>query len=257
MVHLDVKRLTAQRRPDPQEQFETEGHVTVPHVLDVPHFFGTREQRIDPTIGEVTAWRPQRGLRNADTVMLSVRQVHGTDALVLDRPIRAGDRYDNGWDAIVTNQRGVLVTVRTADCVPVLVHDPGGVVAAIHAGWRGAVAGIVPKTLRLMAERFGSRPRRLSVAIGPSVGPCCYEVDEPVLARVREFSWWRSVVKDVGPDRGMLDLRRLVARQAADFGLDVARIAQVPVCTVCHPKLFYSYRRDGKVRATMVSGIML
>src|SRR5215216_2602129 len=131
MVNLDLKRVTAQRRPIGPEHFETDGHLTVPHILDVPHFFGTRDLRIDPTIGEVTRWTPQRGLRDADTVMLSVRQVHGTDALLLDQPVHAGERYDDGWDALVTDQRGMLVTVRTADCVPVLVHDPDGAVAVI------------------------------------------------------------------------------------------------------------------------------
>lgn len=80
-----------------------------------------------------------------------------------------------------------MVTVRTADCVPVLLHDPvRQVVAAIHAGWRGAVAGIVPKTVALLASRFGTVPKDVRMAIGPSAGACCYEVDEPVLTRLRD-----------------------------------------------------------------------
>jgi YfiH family protein len=191
--------------------------------------------------------------------MVSVKQVHGADALVLDRPVGAGEEFAGGWDALITNQPEVLLTVRTADCVPVLVHDPvRKVVAAIHAGWRGAVAGIVPRTLSMMRRRFGSEPRSVLVGIGPSVGPCCYEVDEPVLARLREsFADWRMVVREAGPGKALLDLRALVQRQAQAHGVAEESIKAVNVCTVCHPAIFYSYRREGTAKRTMVSGIML
>jgi hypothetical protein len=191
--------------------------------------------------------------------VVSVKQVHGTDALVLDRPVAQGEAFAGGWDALVTNQPEVLLTVRTADCVPVLVHDPvRGVVAAIHAGWRGAVEGIVPRTLSVIMQQFGSEPKRIRVGIGPSVGPCCYEVDEPVLERLRKgFAEWRTVVLETGPGKAILDLRSLVRRQAEATGILPQAVRTVNVCTVCHPNLFYSYRRDGTARDTMVSGIML
>jgi YfiH family protein len=192
-------------------------------------------------------------------VVLSVKQVHGTDALVVDQPIRQGESFEGGWDALVTNQPGVMVTVRTADCVPVLLHDPvRRVVAAVHAGWRGAVAGIVPKTVALLVNRFGATANRLRMAIGPSAGPCCYEVDEPVLSRLREvFPEWRDVVEPVGNERACLDLRAFVRRQGLTDGLKAERIVTVNACTICHPDLFFSYRREGIVKATMVSGIAL
>jgi YfiH family protein len=191
--------------------------------------------------------------------MLSVKQVHGTDVLIVDQPIRQEDSFEGGWDALVTNQSGVMVTVRTADCVPVLLHDPvQRVVAAVHAGWRGAVAGIVPKTVALLVNRFGVAVERLRMAIGPSAGPCCYEVDEPVLARLRDvFPEWRSVVEPVGTEKAHLDLRAFVRRQALADGLLPERIATVNACTICHPDLFFSFRREGVVKSTMVSGIAL
>ena len=102
-----------------------------------------------------------------------------------------------------------------------LLHDPvQRVVAAVHAGWRGAVAGIVPKTVALLVKRFGATVERLRMAIGPSAGPCCYEVDEPVLARLREvFPEWRSVVEPVGTEKARLDLRAFVRRQGLADGL--------------------------------------
>ena len=93
-------------------------------------------------------------------VMVAVKQVHGTNVLVVDQPVREGESFEGGWDALVTDQPGVMVTVRTADCVPVLLHDPvQRVVAAVHAGWRGALAGIVPKTVALTGEPIWSHCR--------------------------------------------------------------------------------------------------
>lgn len=254
--------------------------ITVPAFAGardgVQHFFGTRHQSTgvgsdseSAASGVPISWDVafndrrsgngpvQRATR--PSVVVSVMQVHGTDALVLDRPLEAVESFAGGWDALMTNQLGVLLTIRTADCVPMLVHDPlRRVVAAIHAGWRGAVAGIVPKTLSLMRHRFGSEPASLQIGIGPSVGPCCYEVDEPVLDRLRAgFADWRLVVRETGRSRAMLDLRELVRRQAEAIGVESEHIRTVRVCTACHPDLFYSYRRDGVVRETMVSGIML
>lgn len=226
------------------------GLITVPAFAGaragVRHFFGTRQQSGDPAMSDAP-------------VVITVKQVHGTDALVLDRPVARGEEFAGGWDALITDQTEVLLTVRTADCVPVLVHDPvRKVVAAIHAGWRGTVAGIVPRTLSMMRQRFGSEPRSIRIGIGPSAGPCCYEVDEPVLERLREgFADWRTVVRETGPEKAVLDLRSLVRRQAEATGVLQERVCAVNVCTICHPDLFYSYRRDGAVRETMVSGIML
>lgn len=223
--------------------------ITVPSFADarkgVRHFFGTRH---DPP-------GPDRSAR----AVVSVKQVHGTDVLVLDRPVADRQAFDGGWDALVTDQPGVLLTVRTADCVPVLIHDPvRSIVAAVHAGWRGAVAGIVAKTFAVMAQRFGSQPASLRVSIGPSVGSCCYEVDEPVLSRLRaSYADWRGLVQETGPGTARLNLRGLVRGQARTAGIREDGIYSVSLCTICHPTLFHSYRRDGTVRGTMVSGIML
>ncbi len=236
--------------------------ITVPSFATdadgVEHFFGTRLSGLSVTPGLAAVPGP-RHRDSAATVMVSVKQVHGTDALVVDQPVRQGAAFEGGWDAVVTNQLGVMVTVRTADCVPVLLHDPvARVVAAIHAGWRGAVAGIVPKTVALLVDRFGASAQRLRMAVGPSAGPCCYEVDEPVLSKLRDvFPDWETVVRPVDTQRAHLDLRAFVRRQALADGLKAEGIAMVNACTICQPDLFFSYRREGVVNATMVSGIAL
>jgi polyphenol oxidase len=235
--------------------------ITVPAFASsqggVHHFFGTRRHAETLTLDVGVPTRGQ-GAKGRGW-MLSVKQVHGTEALVVDWPIRDSDRFDGGWDSLVTDQPGVMVTVRTADCVPVLVHDPRRrVVAAIHAGWRGAVAEIVPKTLALMQTRFGSSVADLRVSIGPSAGSCCYEVDGPVLHQLRAgFEEWPSVVRGCDGDKAHLDLRGLIRRQVERHGIDAAQVSVVNLCTICHDDLFYSYRREGRVIGTMVSGIAL
>lgn len=238
--------------------------ITIPSFATaqdgVRHFFGTKHARLEVTPGRaIVSPRPGSGSREP-SAWISVKQVHGTDVLVVDRPVRASEQFDGEWDALITDQPGIAVTVRTADCVPVLLHDPGRrVVAAIHAGWRGAVAGIVPKTIRQLRERFGCDAASVRMAIGPSAGSCCYEVDEPVLARLREALTDPEPVirRRTGPGKALVDLRELVRRQAVSVGLPEAGIVAVNVCTICHPQLFFSYRREGVVKQTMVSGIAL
>jgi polyphenol oxidase len=236
--------------------------ITVPAFVDprcqVRHFFGTRQHAMELGL-EVGV--PRQGLRGtaSSSWTLSVKQVHGTEALVIDRALTPTDRFAGGWDALVTDQPGVMVAVRTADCVPILLHDPTRrVVAAIHAGWRGAVARIVPKTLALMESRFGSSPQEVRVSIGPSAGSCCYEVDEPVLDSLRQgFPQWEKTVHSQGGGKAHLDLKALIRGQAEECGVSTPSITTVNLCTICHDDLFYSYRREGKVNGTMVSAIGL
>jgi YfiH family protein len=224
----------------------------------VRHFFGTRHWNSDQwssldgtgSSGRAASW----GAR----AIVSVKQVHGVDALVVDRPIEAGTTFAGGWDAVITNQPEILVTVRTADCVPILLHDPiHHVVAAVHSGWRGSVAGIVPNTLTTMQQQFGSEANAIQMAIGPSAGRCCYEVDEAVLTPLQSYPFWTSVVRETGPGRALLDLREFVRRQAQAAGVPDQNIWTVSHCTICEPGLFFSYRREGVVNETMTSGIML
>lgn len=234
--------------------------ITVPafssNRAKIRHFFGTRQHSMELNL-EVGV--PCQGVRGSAPAawMLSVKQVHGTEALVVDRALIPADRFTGGWDAVVTNQPGIMVAVRTADCVPVLMHDSKrGVVAAIHAGWRGAVAGIVPNTLALLQSRFGSRPDHVRVSIGPSAGVCCYEVDEPVLQSLRrQGGGWENVVRSRRNGSPHLDLKALVREQALRAGVTPHSITTVNLCTICHEELFFSYRREGKVNGTMLSAI--
>lgn len=236
--------------------------ITVPAFADagnrVRHFFGTRRHTMGHGLEVGIPWRGVGG-KTSSSWTLSVKQVHGTDALVVDRALAQTDRFVGGWDALVTDRPGIMVAVRTADCVPILIHDPKRrVVAAVHAGWRGAVAGIVPKTLMLLKSRFGTCLDHVRISIGPSAGVCCYEVDEPVLDRLRQgFPGCNNVVRMRGDGKAHLDLRTLVKEQARTLGVASQSITTVNLCTICHEDLFFSYRREGKVNGTMVSAIGL
>ena len=239
------------------------------------HFFGTRHVAQLPP-GEYGNRDPERTPRHLaqeahskpDSVVaalarecrfVAVRQVHGTDVLVVGERVPTRELLEQGWDALITDEPGLCLTIKTADCVPVLLFDPvRRVIAAIHAGWRGTLAQIVPKTIGAMRERYGSRVDVMKAAIGPSAASCCYEVDEPVLSRLREvFPAWSLVLREVGDNRAKLDLRLVIRRQAEEAGVRAESISAADHCTICEPDLFYSYRREGSVRGTMISGIAL
>jgi YfiH family protein len=212
--------------------------------------------------------RLARALNQEGNPVVSVRQVHGDGILVLDQPakdwaaaqkkISEAEGVD-GYDAIITNQPGVILAVRTADCLPVLIFDPGKrVIAAVHSGWRGSLRGVVPKTVKCMVDRFSCNPITMIVGIGPSIRACCYEVGEMVLAPLAaRFPYWQEVAKEAGEKKAMLNLEELVRRQLLDLKIPRSRIASVQACTRCDPERFVSYRRDGKKAGNMWSGIAM
>lgn len=239
----------------PFQLIEEEGH----RALELPvlgqgtearHLFGLR----GPRPVEILAKR--FGVR--ENGILSVRQVHGDSIWVIgaseDEAIS-----DLACDALVTNRKGIAITVRTADCLPILIWDGNKkVAAAVHAGWRGSLKAIVSKTVLTMRSSFGCRPDDLWVGIGPAIGSCCYEVDGPVLEPLRkEFAYWKDVVREKEGGKGMLDLAGLNRRQLIASGLSSDRITVADACTFCHPERFYSYRRDGHSSGGMINGIMI
>ena len=223
----------------------------------VEHFFGTRSEPAD-LIANVQVGRVTKGSL-AFPHLVSLRQVHGTHVVVIDPSFQASPVDLEAGDALVTDQVNVGLIVRTADCVPILVADlKRRVIAAIHAGWRGAVAGVVPKTLSVLQRRFGSEAETLRVAIGPSIGVCCYEIDSPVIQLLQEaLPSWTNCVDNLNGQKAMPNLRKFLAIQLSMSGVPESHLTHADVCTKCRSDLFYSYRRDGRVDGTMMSGIML
>ncbi len=226
----------------------------------VPHAFTTRSG--GTSRGPFTSLNLGRGVgddpaavaRNRSTVLtalgllerqhIEAQQVHGSAVAVV--AVDDGGHILDGVDGLITADPDVVVAVHAADCVPVLLADPHRrVVAAVHTGWRGIAAGVIVEAVAGMVTRFGSVAAELLAASGPSIGPCCYEVDDPVIAQLRRWSWWEGVVQPNARGRWQLDLRAATYRQLLESGLLERGISTFDLCTKCRPDLFFSYRRDG------------
>ncbi len=188
-------------------------------------------------------------------------QVHGAAVHVSRRGSGAAAGRPTA-DAVVTDDPSVALAVQVADCVPVLVADKEGhAVAAVHAGWRGIVAGVVISALGVLDAQFGVPAGRLVAGIGPSIGPCCYQVGEEVelaYARAGYDSTRRQpwFIRD-GASRPRLDLWAAVHDQLVAAGVPAAAVHIARLCTACEPSLFYSYRRDGAGAGRMAGVIRL
>jgi len=168
------------------------------------------------------------------------RQVHSADVL----PAVAGEcgAGDALWSAHPSGGHGLALSIATADCVPVLLAGPEGL-AAVHAGWRGLAAGIIPRTLATLARALGAEPARWSAWIGPAIGPCCYEVGDDVAREVAAASAPEVVVPGRA-ERPHLDLAAAADAQLRAAGLGA--VLRVDACTRCDEGSLWSYRREGK-----------
>jgi len=185
----------------------------------------------------------------ADGVYLRLKQVHS--ARIVD-----SSEWRQGLEAdgLATAEAGVRVAVRTADCVPLLLCDPvARAVAAVHAGWRGALLGIAGEAVRFFETRYGSQAKHLIAAMGPAIGGCCYEVGPEVAQQFRALFPERN---DLGT-RARIDLREALRRQLVAAGVEPSRIDIAAECTRCGGNEFHSWRRDGPHAGRMVSLISL
>ncbi len=193
-------------------------------------------------------------------LLLTVRQVHGSDILLIDQPNPDLSHFLTvESDAIITDQPGIMIGILVADCFPVLLFDPNRKVAAVvHVGWRGAAAGILGKTVQAMQKNFDSRPDQLMAAVGPGIGAHKYEVDRPVRDAFRKGTgFWEQIATEVDLGKWHLDLRQSAVLQLEAAGLDPARIEAAEECTCCHRELFFSYRRDGGKTGRQMGFVML
>lgn len=190
----------------------------------IEHAFGTRQD---------AAW-----LENDAHAW--AKQVHGDTIFVSTRPGLQGD-----GDALLSRQPGLWVGVRTADCLPILLADPvAGVVAAVHAGWRGTVAGIAPKAVSQML-RLGAQEHRIGAVIGPGIGLCCFEVGPEVSPHFGQSG------------KTCVDLAAANRQQLHDAGLLAKNVDHLPCCTRCEEERFHSFRRDGTAAGRLLSAIRL
>jgi YfiH family protein len=173
--------------------------------------------------------------------LATLKQIHSNVVLVAEHPGACGD-----GDALVTSRPGLSISVRTADCYPILLADARNqVIAAVHAGWRGTSTHIVEKTLEKMKSQFGTSPGDVLAAIGPGIGVCCYEVGQDV---AREFGF---------EFRTHLDLSSENRKHLEAAGVPAHNIEALGVCTFCDAERFFSYRREKERAGRMTSFIRI
>lgn len=204
---------------------DMEGVLTLPPLQEldwIEHGFGTRHSTIS-----------QDG-------MASLRQIHSAVCLPVAVPGLAGE-----GDALITNAPDLALSIRTADCLPILLADPvNRAIAAIHAGWRGTAGRIVLEALTKMRQLYGTEPGDVIAAIGPGIGGCCYEVGE-------------DVGRQLGIERaGRVDLASLNRQLLTRARVPDSQIETAGLCTFCDAR-FYSYRREKDNAGRMISFIRI
>jgi hypothetical protein len=173
----------------------------------------------------------------------TVWQVHGTDTIQVNGP-----RPDRAWlakaDGMITDKTDVALTMRFADCSPVLLYDPvHHALGMAHAGWRGTVAGAAASTLKAMQETFGTRPPEVLAAIGPSIGPAAYQVGEEVVQAVEDhFGVTEGFIRRAEDGSAYFDLWEANRHTLAQAG--VASIEVAGICTASNIDEFFSHRAE-------------
>ena len=243
--------------------------VCLPVQPFADHFFTTREWRLgEPRQDAADGWIQVAAHASVPVERLGrLRQVHGTDVVTYKQGQQIPGGVTPTGDIVLTDNPSVALAVQTADCVPMLVVDRRThTVAAAHAGWRGLAARVPVVVIDRMVSDVGCRREDLLVAIGPSIGACCYEVGEDVRARFidERFSpsqterWFRpepaslavnpplpSVSHQQRQDHWFFDGWTSTREQLASAGVPPGQIFGADLCTASHESVFCSYRRDG------------
>lgn len=175
------------------------------------------------------------------------KQVHGDQISLI---AAAGGM--EGYDALVTNIPGILLTVSVADCTPILIFDQkNGVIAAVHAGWKGTAAMVLKKTLDLMAFQYGSLGADCFAYIGTCIDECSFEVGTEVAEQFDSpFKRW-----DHQRNKYFVDLKKANTAQCFEFGIPEKQLEVSPFSTVLHNEDYFSHRKEGGVTGRMMAGI--
>lgn len=192
--------------------------------------------------------------------LLTVKQVHGNDLLLIDEPNLDLSHFSRvEVDAIVTNQPGIMIGILTADCYPLLLwNKQQTAIAAIHIGWRGAAGGLIYKTIKAMTAHLDCIPGDLVAAIGPGIGADNYEVDRPVRDAFRQGSgFWNEISRETSLGHWHLNLARSCRLQLEQAGLKPDAIEESGQCTLTQAEMFFSYRRDHGKTGRQIGFIML
>lgn len=197
------------------------------------------------------------GFAPEDTVL--TKQVHGDVVLRVGRKDRGAGLFvpqETPCDGLITNEPGVALVIFTADCTPILFHDPvTGAVGAVHAGWRGTAAQIGARAVEAMAAAYGCKPENIRAAIGPNIGKCCFETHGDV-PQAMEAALGQAVAPYIRPsgDKFYVDLKGINAHILRMAGVRHVDISED--CTACQPRRFWSHRITGGDRGSQGAVIL-
>lgn len=249
---------------------------------DVVHAFSTRRGGVSQppyatlNLGQSVGDDPQAVLVNRRRFfgafgieppqVVRVKQVHGDGVLIVDPALatRVGfpqvlldERYE--FDALITNVPDLALVVSTADCLPLLIHDPvRGAAAAVHAGWRSTAKRIAAKAVQAMQGAYGTDPSDCRVAIGPGIRGCCFEVDRPVAEAVGgALPMWEAHARPSRAGHWRLDLAGVNRAILLEAGVRPERIEDLDLCTTCRADLFFSHRAEKGRTGRMMNLILL
>ena len=248
-------------------------------MMDVPHAFTTRIGGVSDgffsslNMGVSRGDRREHVLKNYEILFEALglplensvffRQVHGSDVRVVTRADTGLGLFrdsDGAFDGMVTNDPEVSLVVFGADCVPVILYDPvSRSVGAVHSGWRGTVKAAVVSTIRKMCGEFGARPENIRAAIGPAIGPCCFETDDDVPYALTEAMGLAAHLRmsRAGKDRWHVDIKSINLDLMINEGVPDYQIAVSRECTGCLPELYWSQRKMGGDRGVQCAVIAL
>ena len=250
------------------EYLAAEG-ISVPHCFTT-RFGGVSEGYLESlNLGIHRGDKPENVVKNYEILgralgfnvekLVFTRQTHTNVVRAVDES-NAGEglfrEVEPECDALVTNTPGLTLAAFTADCTPILLHDPvTGAVGAVHAGWRGTVADIAGNAVRAMAERYGSDPADIRAAIGPNIGVCCFETHADVPDAVRA-ALGEEAEKFIVPagEKFRVDLKGVNAALLRRTGVRYIEISCE--CTACRPDRFWSHRRVGNNRGSLAAIIV-
>ena len=193
------------------------------------------------------------------------RQIHSGNVTVISKELRGKgcghhDEAVKDTDAMVTNVPNICLVILVADCVPMLFFDPlKRIIAVAHAGWKGTLQSVALHTVSAMENGFGSSPHNIIVGMGPSIGPCCYEVGPEVITEVKAvFSNYQDYVRHESRDgKGYLDLWKANLDQLLHAGIERKNIEMAMKCTCHNPDVFFSYRHQQGETGRFGAGISI
>lgn len=199
---------------------------------------------------------------NTENIIIS-DQVHKDNILIVDNSYRSQDIFLNNRikevDALITNKSNIALLTIYADCVPIFILDKKkSVIALAHAGWRGTLKKIGKQVIQKMVEVYNTNPHDCIVAIGPSIGQCCYEVDNLVIDKFKSYyTDINQFVIEKKEDKFQLNLWRANEISLIECGIPKENITISNICTKCNNNLFFSHRADNGKTGRMAAILQL